>query len=506
MEQATYRVLARSWRPQNFDELVGQGHVARTLTNAIESERMAHAYLFAGVRGTGKTTVARILAKCLNCVKGPAIRPCGACDPCLEIAAGNSLDVLELDAASRTKVDQTREMLEMVSYAPVRDRHKVFIIDEAHMLSKQSFAALLKTIEEPPPRVIFILATTELQKILPTILSRCQVFEFRRVGVADLTAHLRRIANAEGLTITDASLDRLARAGEGSVRDSLSLLERVIAFCGREIADDDVLRLLGAVRIDVLANFARALAARDAPAMLELLDAVAAEGHDLMHFWTELIGALRDLLLLGTLPGRADLLGRAAGEAELLVAAAEGLTRDDITRAFTLLADIEGALRSSTQPRYIFEATLIRLAALGAVRPIEEVLASLGGSPPHQAPLASVAAPPRTAAAPPLEKKKAKPKADPEAVIAAISEMPHPPAAPRREGAATPAAAGRAAAEARPPEPGPSDALLAVARAEPGVRELLDAFGARVVDIRPLALTPVDATEPDALHPGEETR
>ncbi|MCH7779740.1 MAG: DNA polymerase III subunit gamma/tau, partial [Acidobacteria bacterium] len=224
-----YQVLARKWRPANFDELVGQKHVSRTLTNAIESNRLAHAYVFAGLRGTGKTSVARILAKCLNCETGPTASPCSRCDACTEIAASRAMDVMEIDAASRTKVEQTRELLELVSYAPVRDRYKILIIDEAHMLSKQSFNALLKTLEEPPPNVIFVLATTELGKLLPTILSRCQVFEFRRIGTRDLAEHLRRVCDAEKIEISDSGLERIARAGEGSVRDSLSILERVRA-------------------------------------------------------------------------------------------------------------------------------------------------------------------------------------------------------------------------------------------------------------------------------------
>ena len=243
-----YQVFARKWRPQSFEQLVGQPHVARTLSNAVESRRLAHGYIFAGLRGTGKTTVARILAKCLNCEKGPTTTPCNACDACSEIGESRALDVLEIDAASRTKVEQTRELLEIVSYAPVRDLYKILIIDEAHMLSKASFNALLKTLEEPPPNVLFILATTELQRILPTIHSRCQVFEFRRIAAAEVAAHLRMICDDEKIRVSDVALERLARAGEGSIRDSLSLLERAVAFCGSEIDDEDVLRMLGAVR------------------------------------------------------------------------------------------------------------------------------------------------------------------------------------------------------------------------------------------------------------------
>src|SRR5262245_15263237 len=262
-----YQVLARKWRPQGLEELVGQAHVARTLRNALSGNRLAHAYLFAGLRGTGKTTVARILAKCLNCVEGPTATPCGRCTSCVEIAEGRSLDVLEIDAASRTGVDDIRELQEVVSYAPVRDRYRVLVIDEVHMLSKPAFNALLKTLEEPPARVVFILATTEIQKVIATILSRCQVFDFRRVPAREVADHLKRVCDAEGIRISKDTLERIAHAGEGSVRDSLTALERVLAFCGMEVDDDEAQQVLGVVKAEVLVAMIRGLAVRDAAAM-----------------------------------------------------------------------------------------------------------------------------------------------------------------------------------------------------------------------------------------------
>ena len=397
-----YQVLARKWRPQKLDELVGQPHVARTLRNAIGAGRIAHAYVFAGLRGTGKTSVARILAKSLNCKEGPAVTPCDTCDSCTEITEGRSLDVMELDAASRTGVDNIRELQEVVSYAPVRDRYRILIIDEAHMLSKAAFNALLKTLEEPPPRVVFILATTEVQKLLPTILSRCQVFEFHRVSLKNIAMHLRNIATSEKITISDRTLERIARAGEGSLRDALSVLERVLAFCGSEVQDEDALQVLGAVRTEVLVEFVRGIATRDAEALLSSLDGLVDDGHDLVQFWGEFVGVVRDLMLLRAWPGGRDALTRTPDETAAFVDASGALTLEDWTRVFQILAGLEFGLKSSSQPRFLFEGALIRMAGLGAVRPIEEILATLGGAQaPSPAPSAKRQATPARLPDPP---------------------------------------------------------------------------------------------------------
>jgi DNA polymerase-3 subunit gamma/tau len=381
-----YQVLARKWRPRSFDEVVGQKHVTTTLSNALKANRLAHAYIFSGLRGTGKTSIARILAKCLNCEQGPTTQPCGGCTSCLEVAESRSLDVLELDAASRRGIDSIRELQEVISYAPVRDRYKVLILDEFHMLTKEAFNALLKTLEEPPPNLFFILATTEIQKVLPTILSRCQVFELRRIAAKEVAEHLRRICEAEAIKVSDLVLERIARAGEGSVRDSLSVLERVLAFSGKEIEDEDVLRMLGGVRVSVLSEMIAGIAGHDAGKMLQVLDGLVDEGHDLLHFWNELISAIRDLMMLSAAPERTDLLARSPEEAKALEEAASGLSLEDLTRIFGIVADLEVGLKTSSQPRFLFEAMLIRLSSLGAVRPIEEFLGSLGPAPGGNSP------------------------------------------------------------------------------------------------------------------------
>lgn len=530
-----YQVLARKWRPKGLDELVGQDHVARTLRNAFGAGRVAHAYLFSGVRGTGKTTVARIVAKSLNCEKGPTAAPCGECVPCREIADGRAIDVLEIDAASRTGVDDIRELQEVVVYAPVRDRYKVLIVDEVHMLSKSAFNALLKTLEEPPPRVVFVLATTELHKVLPTILSRCQVFEFRRVPPREVAAHLRRICDAEGIRVSDRVLDRIAREGEGSVRDSLSVLERVLAFCGTEVRDEEAFEVLGAVRLEVLVAFVEGMAARDAASLLEALEGVAHEGHDLVQFWSELLSAVRDVALLRAVPGAREMLSRSPDDGERLRAAAEGLGDDDLTRIFRILAEIEYGLRTSSQPRFLFESCLLRIAALGAVRPIEELIAGLPEAPraePQKKKPATADPGARRASDLIDAVRKARPML--EAMIeeagtvryeAGAVVLAFPPGAeavrrmferedtlsfvrtaardlwgeevPIRVETAAATEEAPAAPKASFPTPGPTgrEELFDRVRKDPSVRMLLTEFGAQIVDVRPLEATPLPEPE-----------
>ncbi len=309
----SYKVLALKYRPTSFDEVVGQGTVTRTLRNAIDHGKIGHAFLLSGARGVGKTTTARILAKALNCSKaeGPTGSPCStrteedrarACASCREISDAKSLDVQEIDGASNNSVDQIRELRESARYNPARDRFKVWIIDEVHMLSAGAFNALLKTLEEPPPRVKFIFATTEYHKIPETILSRCQQYDFRMIPARELAAHLRHVAEEEGIAISDASLALISRAAEGSVRDGLSLFDQVLAFTGNEVKDEEVAGLLGLVDRELLHRASKAIVEGDSLAMLELVESLADYGADYRNFVRELLLHLREILLVKLAP------------------------------------------------------------------------------------------------------------------------------------------------------------------------------------------------------------
>src|SRR4051812_19043929 len=317
----SYQVLARKWRPQRFDEVVGQQAVTRTLRNAIGSGRIAQAFVFAGSRGCGKTTTARILARALNCVTGPTADPCGQCDACIEIAQGRDIDVLEIDAASHTGIDNIREVvIAGLTIAPARDRYKVFIIDEVHQLSASSFNALLKSIEEPPAHVVFMMATTELEKIPETVLSRSQVYEFRTIGTTAIAAQLRKIVDAEGIQASDEALQLIARDAEGSMRDAQSKLDQVIAFTGATVSGDDVSAVLGLVGRDLLLDAVQAVADEQAAAAFDLAGRAVEMGYDLRLVVRELSRVTRDLLVLSVDASRAadpEIAGE--GERERLV-------------------------------------------------------------------------------------------------------------------------------------------------------------------------------------------
>src|ERR1019366_8965825 len=292
-----YQVIARKYRPQTFDDVLNQEHIKTTLRNAIAQNRIAHGYIFSGQRGTGKTTVTRILARCLNCIKGPTDKPCGVCASCLEIAAGGSVDVIEIDAASNRGINEMRELRENVRYQPARDRYKIFIVDEAHQITNEAFNALLKTIEEPPEWAVFVLCTTEAHKIPATIASRCQHFSFRSVDFEDLIARMAWIRTQEGIEADDESLSVIAQAGEGSVRDSLSALDQAIACCGNKLESGAVRELLGAFSVDAMAQVTTALSNQDGGATLALVDELERNGGSPQHFSRELSRYLRNILV-----------------------------------------------------------------------------------------------------------------------------------------------------------------------------------------------------------------
>jgi DNA polymerase III subunit gamma/tau len=377
-----YQVIARKWRPQKFRDLVGQAHVTDTLSNAIRNDRVAHAYIFSGARGVGKTTAARILAKALNCAKGPTAEPCGECDSCTEIAAGTSLDVIEIDAASNRGIDQIRELREMVRYAPAGSRNKVVILDEAHMLTGEASNALLKTLEEPPDRVIFVMATTEPENLVDTIRSRSQHFHFRALTFAEITGRLEEIASKENLQIEPGALAVIARMAEGSLRDALSLLEQARAYCGDTIGAEEVRSLLGVVPDDALEELVGAIAAGSADRALGLVHTFQKEGRNLQHFCREAIRHMRNLLIARVCGADSDLIAATPDQRPALARAAAEFSEEDLTRFFQILLQTDDDLRRKPDPRVHLEMGLLRLINASRLAPLEELMAEVRGGVP----------------------------------------------------------------------------------------------------------------------------
>ncbi|MCS6286810.1 MAG: DNA polymerase III subunit gamma/tau [Nitrospira sp.] len=362
-----YQVSARKYRPGTFDDVVGQSHVVQTLMNAVDTKRIAHAYLFSGTRGVGKTTVARILAKALNCEQGPTGHPCNTCINCVEITQGTSVDVMEIDGASNTSVDDVREIRENVKFSPFRGHYRVYIIDEVHMLSNSAFNALLKTLEEPPAHVVFIFATTEIHKIPATILSRCQHYNFRRIARQEIIDRLRHIAAQDGLTIEDRSFTALARASEGSMRDGLSLLDQAVAFSGKTIAHADLEVLLGAVPQELVQGMSTAILTQDSPAALAVLANLLDQGHDLKAFCSDVVEHLRNLLVAAVVPAGTELRGLIEASAEdiqQLALDARRLTPEQLQELLTIFSQAEDSLRYSAHPRFVLEAAAVRATRL----------------------------------------------------------------------------------------------------------------------------------------------
>jgi len=375
----SYKVIARKYRPQTFSDIVGQQHVTKTLANAIQSNRVAHAYIFSGVRGVGKTTTARILAKALNCAKGPTAEPDNTCDSCREIASGTSLDVLEIDAASNRGIDQIRELREMVRYAPAASRYKVVILDEAHQLTDEASNALLKTLEEPPERVVFILATTRSEDLVETIKSRAQLFQFRSLTFQEIAGEIERIAKSENLTIDSGAVAVLARAAEGSLRDGLSLLEQAIAYSGDAITDTQVRELLGVVSESVLDDLVEAIATRSAERALGLVHRLIGDGQNLQHFCRESIRHFRNLLVARVCGADSNLVAAPAEERPRLAEQAGKFSEEDLTRFFHILLATDEDLRRKPDPRLHLELGLLRLVNAQRLAPLEEVIAELRG-------------------------------------------------------------------------------------------------------------------------------
>lgn len=363
-----YQVIARKWRPQKFEDVTGQEILTQTLQNAIAHDRLHHAYLFAGARGVGKTTTARLVARALNCHKSdkPTPTPCApidekACASCREIAEGRAMDVLEIDAASNTQVENVREVIIAgINIAPARDRFKVFIIDEVHMLSSHSFNALLKTIEEPPGRIVFIMATTDEHKVPETITSRCQVFEFRTIATARIAERLKLIAKAEKISISDDAIREIARAGDGSMRDAQSAFDQVISFAGNQIKTEDVEKALGIAGADVLERVITGIAENKAAEALAIVDDLVMRGHNLRNFCRDVLGHLRDLLVV-KVSGDAKLLESSSAQTDTLQKQAALFSESDLVRFFHSLAETEASLKEAANPRYQVEVGLVKL-------------------------------------------------------------------------------------------------------------------------------------------------
>ncbi len=366
-----YQVIALKFRPQRFEDVVGQDHVTRVIKNGIDSGRMPHAFIFSGPRGVGKTSVARILAKCLNCEKGPTSTPCNECRLCREITASRAVDVFEVDAASHTGVDNIRELIENARYAPAMSRYKVFIIDEVHMLSKSAFNALLKTLEEPPSHVVFIMATTEVEKIPLTVLSRCQRYEFRRIGVDDIVSQLRHISSLEGLKVTDDAMMTIALQADGSMRDAQSIMEHLASFGKEEIDVDSVEEILGIIDHATLRSLLKAIVDRDAIEVIKLIDRVYKYGKDLTQLYKTLLEQFRNMMLLKL--GYTE-LAIPLEDKSFLMDLVESIPFEEIHRLLSVLIHSEDDLKYSMLPRITVETILLRIVSAPRLADLARVI------------------------------------------------------------------------------------------------------------------------------------
>lgn len=448
----SYQVIARKYRPQRFSEVVGQEHVSQTLSNAIDSGRIAHAYLFCGPRGTGKTTIARIFAKCLNCTDGPNVNFADDDEKCREIAEGRSLDVIEIDGASNNGVEQVRELRDTCKFAPSSSKYKIYIIDEVHMLTTQAFNALLKTLEEPPEHVKFIFATTDPEKVLATILSRCQRFDLRRIPTGLIVTHLTGIAAQENVKIDDAALHAIGRGADGGMRDAESTLDQLISFCGDEIREEDVLSMFGLTAQDQLLGLTAGILNGEVETVLRELNALTKSGKDLGRLVADLLNHFRNLLIFQVSGGDLSLLETSESEAKALSEQAEAAPSDAVTRVMEVLTDYESRLRDAASKKIMVEVGLLKAVQARNAMPIDSVLKSLNeiragqpvsapaAAPKAKAPMPSTRAPvPTPEPTPaPAPSRQAAPAPAPAPIAEAPREF-EPPAAPS---APAPAAVG----------------------------------------------------------------
>ena len=372
-----FQVSARKWRPQKFSELIGQEHIVRTLRNAIELDKISHAYLFSGTRGVGKTTTARILAKAINCAKGPISEPCDECDFCQEIKLGNSIDVREIDGASNNSVAEARELIETIKYAASASRYKVYIIDEVHMLSKSAFNALLKTLEEPPPKVVFLFATTELSKIPETILSRCQCFEFKPLSQRQIIEQLKIICDQEGIEANGLSLEKIAKSGAGSMRDAQSLLDQVIAYCGNKIEDDSVEEVLGVVGSTTLEKLVEHLIKKDSIKLIETVQSIITDGKDLNFLCRDLAEYLRNLMMVKLSNKPEVLLDIQVCNLQVLQDQSKAFHVDELQQMFSVLSRTETEMKRSSMAQMIFEMSILRLADVRPFHRIDDMIKAI---------------------------------------------------------------------------------------------------------------------------------
>ena len=467
----SYLIYARKYRPKNFEEMIGQKAVVQTLQNAVKNNRVAQAYLFSGMRGVGKTTAARILAKALNCQHGPTPTPCNKCEFCLSINDDRSIDVLEIDGASNRGVEEISPIRDTGKYKPIHSRFKIIIIDEVHMLSTHAFNALLKTLEEPPPSTVFIFATTEFHKVPATIISRCQHFEFKKVSQKDIINHLMDICKKEGLTISPYGLGLIAEASDGSIRDAQSLLDQAVAFCGENIGDQELKEILGTVSQDLLFEFSSAVFEGKPEAVFSLVEKVIGSGHDLRFFYKELVGHLRNLLLVASVEDAQDLLAFNPEELKRLKEESQKASPEDFLRCLQALQQAEPGMRYSSHPQIYFEVLLVRLCHFKKIVLLKDILQEIDAIKKEGAVSAENPARASWPSPPPI---KIQDKAD-------IRPRPSVPAETK-----PPAAASHKPFDKPNDEPIRQEREMDIALKDPAVKTFMSTFKARVLSVEPV--------------------